>query len=428
MNRHTQQPRGPKVVQKQMLRSVLRYATLIMRYNTSGQRLFLTNKGTIHTTLPLPSTVKHIDGVQVLRAAAVILVVWFHVNLQMSIRFNQSLPTLGVFGIDIFFVISGFILSTVALKIKIQSRVVAAKDFMLRRLVRIYPLYWALYIAIACRRILAHQFWGHGFLWSFTLLPAFYSSPAQYNVDFSWTLVFEMWFYFLMAVCILVNRKYAVRICIGMLAASTILGSVIPIYHPLFQTIINPILAEFMFGCVAALLYTRLGAHRSVGSVVCCAGCVAAFALNSLPLKAASFQNEILSRHRVLERSLTWGITAFLIVGGMVLWSPKLHSSVARLFVQLGNASYSIYLCSPLAIEYIGRFVIRLKHVGTRVAIVEQVAITTATTILVVIVGWCCYNWVEWPMIRKIQRWVGIGKQPKASHSLAHNTVSRASV
>ncbi len=67
----------------------------------------------LHDDLPLPSHIKQIDGLQILRAVAVLIVSWGHAGLVLVWSAHEQLPDLGVFGIDIFFVISGFILASV---------------------------------------------------------------------------------------------------------------------------------------------------------------------------------------------------------------------------------------------------------------------------------------------------------------------------
>jgi hypothetical protein len=70
----------------------------------------------IHTTLPLPAKIGQIDGLQILRAVAVFLVAWLHAGQQLGDWRVAELPHFAAFGIDIFFVISGFIMSSVLLR------------------------------------------------------------------------------------------------------------------------------------------------------------------------------------------------------------------------------------------------------------------------------------------------------------------------
>src|SRR5260370_34447874 len=96
---------------------------------------------TIRTTIPLPSNTGQIDGLQILRAVAVLLVAWLHAGQILGDWRVVELPHFAAFGIDIFFVISGFIMSSILLRTRRAPGVHAAWAFMKRRLIRIFPIY-----------------------------------------------------------------------------------------------------------------------------------------------------------------------------------------------------------------------------------------------------------------------------------------------
>src|ERR1700761_2002919 len=126
------------------------------------------------TSLPMPSTVGQIDGLQLLRAVAVALVVLCHSG-QVMLRLGAGdIPNLGVFGVDIFFVISGFILSLATLKDLRPAGVRSMWLFMKRRFIRIYPIYWVIASLTLLRIALAGQLKGNNYLPAFFLLPAPY--------------------------------------------------------------------------------------------------------------------------------------------------------------------------------------------------------------------------------------------------------------
>jgi exopolysaccharide production protein ExoZ len=77
-----------------------------------------------------------IEGIQILRAVTVFLVTWLHAGQALGSWRVTELPHFMAFGIDIFFVISGFIMATVI------SREGQSWKFLKRRIVRIFPIYW----------------------------------------------------------------------------------------------------------------------------------------------------------------------------------------------------------------------------------------------------------------------------------------------
>ena len=95
-----------------------------------------------------------INSIQYLRAIAVLLVMFSHVFIMrdgLDIARNPAyvnLQTFGAIGVDIFFVISGFIITYTAAEWTGKH---AAADFAKRRMIRIAPAYYiasALYLAL----------------------------------------------------------------------------------------------------------------------------------------------------------------------------------------------------------------------------------------------------------------------------------------
>ncbi|MEY2952412.1 MAG: hypothetical protein RLZZ401_499, partial [Pseudomonadota bacterium] len=83
--------------------------------------------------------------IQYLRGVAALLVVWHHAGGQVP-GISQFLPErgFGVSGVDLFFVISGFIMVLTT-----EGKSVTPWQFLQRRLVRVVPLYWPLTITVA---------------------------------------------------------------------------------------------------------------------------------------------------------------------------------------------------------------------------------------------------------------------------------------
>ena len=98
-------------------------------------------------------------GIQVLRGLAAAMVVALHATQSWSQRVGGQAPGLvwgnGAAGVDIFFVISGFVMavSTIGKEHKVNP----AQNFLERRLIRIAPLYWIATIAVIAKAaIVAH--------------------------------------------------------------------------------------------------------------------------------------------------------------------------------------------------------------------------------------------------------------------------------
>ena len=177
-------------------------------------------------SLPIQSTVKQIDGLQLLRAVAVILVVWCHAGQVVGDLNGKPLPALNVFGIDIFFVISGFILSLVVLKNRKEPGVATSWDFLKRRFIRVYPIYWVFAVLILLRTLRAGELMGHNYWSAFFLIPPMHYPGGELIIGYSWTMMFEIFFYTLLGVIQLktvrcwlfllsIHRKADIRLVAG---------------------------------------------------------------------------------------------------------------------------------------------------------------------------------------------------------------------
>src|SRR5205085_6006264 len=186
--------------------------------------------------------------------------------------FNNLL--LGAAGVDLFFVISGFVMvySSEALFGRLDGPV----RFFLRRLARIAPLYWVVTIAIILYIYAAHG----ATLWTIyspgSLLASFlfWPYPRLDGLAFpvhllGWTLNYEMFFYAVFAFAILLPRRAAVAtVCVAFAALVTI-GQLYSLPLP-FGFWANSIILEFCYGMLIALLY-RAGV-RLPPSVTCTLG------------------------------------------------------------------------------------------------------------------------------------------------------------
>ena len=143
---------------------------------------------------------KKLQSIQALRGVAVLAVVLFHL-LTVEEKYGGSKTILssffqfGMFGVDLFFVISGFVMITVT-RGKFQYHKEALK-FIYHRVVRIYPTYWV-YSILVLGVFLIKPSWVNSsqgnqvdILASFLLLP----SQTLPLVMVGWTLIHEMYFY-----------------------------------------------------------------------------------------------------------------------------------------------------------------------------------------------------------------------------------------
>ncbi len=305
---------------------------------------------------------RQILSVQMLRALAALMVVAGHVQAQAiydAAKLGGSFTPSHILpwgaGVDLFFLISGFIMVVSSEKLFAAPR--APLTFFSRRLARIVPLYWA----FSTLYLLTAAYFAATDGKRFPAWPDIVASYAFWPVDMfgdgyprpfytlGWTLNFEMFFYALFAVFILFPRGKAVSCVAAVLAAAVTLGLLFtPSFVP-FAFWSQPIVLEFAAGMGIALLY-RKGVALSGPARLCLflGGC---FALMFDGMDAAHQGVEWITPND-LRRVLSWGLPAAAMLAAAVLKPQKPHSEgrLASGAVLLGDASYALYLVHPFVI------------------------------------------------------------------------------
>lgn len=266
-----------------------------------------------------------INNIQILRAIAAINVVIYHTIIdaeryKLQLDYISVLKGWGANGVDIFFVISGFIMVLIQ-----KQRPKTATDFVINRIQRIAPVYWLLsFLMIAVNVLLPSAFnelrisFIHGLS---SLLFVSRLFDERYPVVYvGWTLEYEMLFYFIFAITIMLGNFKL-----------TLAATSLTVFVLAMADFSDWIMVEFAFGI--AIGYVYYYGPRPPAPVL-----LAAFGAGLLLLA-------ILIRPDA-HRALVSGVPAFLLVLGCV-FMPQARN---RTLVFLGDASYSIYLVQVFTI------------------------------------------------------------------------------
>jgi exopolysaccharide production protein ExoZ len=344
---------------------------------------------------------RQIKGLQILRAVAVLLVTAGHVGqMTMSgptVRVNLiRASNLSMFGVDIFFAISGFILGSTALRAASGNSRVEAYDFIARRIIRIFPIYWIVILFPLSRALRQHTLTGYKLFDYWFLLPGLSYPATPLIIGLAWTLIFEMVFYYIMTAFMRFTLRHAVRNTILALLLVVTVGALVDIRRPVLIVLMNPILLEFALGGLSALAFRRFGTSRKLGVGLLIAGLIGTAVLTVRVTYNVAIEQYVLTGRDVLLRAATWGIAAWLLVSGVVFWEPQVTSGIGKILVAIGNGSYSIYLTSAVSIEMITRF-LAMTPIGRLMA-----EATTLWGIIalgcVVLLGMAFYWFIERPI------------------------------
>ena len=294
-------------------------------------------------------------SIQFLRAIAVMLVVYMH-SLDLQPHARQQgflfLAGFGAVGVDIFFVISGFIITWSAGRY--QGRHDAGK-FLYHRFRRLIPVYWLatlLFLIVQVRYILRPGAAGlHSIpfiIKTIFLLPlADKSSFILPFLSVAWTLSFEWLFYLLFFAGILFSKKRMELFLCGWIGLLVLAGILLQPPDARLNLLTNPILLEFALGALICGCYTRFCVCPSMATLLLWSG-VAGFAYGIIfGFGHIGVMANIVNSRLSIPRFLYWGIPSALLVAGCLFLEKNRRGIFiwdSRLFALIGNASYSIYL------------------------------------------------------------------------------------
>jgi exopolysaccharide production protein ExoZ len=341
---------------------------------------------------------RKLHSLQALRALAALLVVADHAIYYLAEKQDvaQSLQNLawflGTFGVDIFFVISGFIMIYTARDL-FGTRLGFAK-FAYRRIIRIVPLYWLATI-IAAGLLVRHQFPSNFEIFtSLAFIPvvAQAGEPLRPILGVGWTLNLEMFFYALFTVSLLFSRRTGTILVVSLLVLLVAVGGLLkpvvdtndPLTVATFLT--NPILLLFAAGVVLGTmidLSDRWAFRVPLGAIIVIGLIVAAVALFVVCVDQAPWPFG--------WQVVFWGLCVAIVLLAIV--AEEHRSGALAGLERLGDASYSIYLFHFLVIAAVGRvWLTMFGHIALWPF--AAVAFVTASA-----VGLAIHLWVERPML-----------------------------
>lgn len=298
----------------------------------------------MHATIGMGSGANTVNrselvSVQYLRGLAAALVVFYHARDMLPVA-ETLIPTeIGLAGVDLFFVISGLVMTYTA-----AIHRYGAGEFLARRIARVAPLYWVMTTLVAALLLLApgifqnSRFTFDSYVQSLFFIP--HQNPGMgYGVfpmlKLGWTLNYEALFYVCFAALIaLTPLLRTVVLTLGFAALVAAVAFTDPQSIPL-RFWGDSIIFEFILGCAIGVLLLH-GGLRTMPKV-------AAFAL--LLAGVVSLAVMSLEEPSALPRFLVWGIPCAMIVAACVALEQSTPAQRRnRLLHFLGDASYAVYL------------------------------------------------------------------------------------
>lgn len=370
-----------------------------------------------------------LDSVQIMRGAAALLVVGAHsMDLvaeagpgitQSTLAGLGHLENFGAIGVDLFFIISGFVM---ALSVRRMAGARDARNFLALRWVRIAPPYLLVCLAFALYAKSIGNGWPswQSIFNSVFFVPVLDESSYSYSaLVIGWTLSFEFTFYLAVAGMVAWRRATNMALLAGLMTAFGLVGAAIDAEPFIVDWVLNPIALEFVLGIVAYLLW-KSGRLARARCATVCAGALGAAALGVQLWVGSGGVTEaenIVSSTDSLLRVAVWGLPMFGIflaclplAGGGAGASTQAGVAARR----LGDASYSLYLVHLLAILLLKK-VLERSPVDLPGDVVFLLALVGSA-----VAGVLYYRFVERPITEWMRRGAArvLGTRPQLAAAL----------
>jgi exopolysaccharide production protein ExoZ len=337
---------------------------------------------------------KKLHSVQAARGVAVLLVLAFHLREVQHHYLGTPVGSLSAFGnagVDLFFVISGFVVVGLARKLE-NTGIRGFFEFTYDRIARIYPIYWIYSLVLLVPFIfrpslvnsLARMHGTENYVRSFLLLPDT-TSPI---LLVGWTLVFEVYFYALLALALF--ARLPLRVALILWSAAIVICNITgnefdATQHPFFALARSPLSLEFIFGaCISYALLRPLG--KALGALLL---------LASLALVAILCGTTNLPRENIDPwfRTLCYGPIAVIFLVGAISLETFFCARWLVWLVVIGDASYSIYLSHTLVLSGAGRLLGAMTASDW-----SKAALVASVAGLCPILGYWSYRYLEIPL------------------------------
>jgi exopolysaccharide production protein ExoZ len=340
---------------------------------------------------------KKIQNIQGLRGIAVMLVCLFHL-ITVEEKYggvNTILPhflEIGMVGVDLFFVISGFVMVLVTQN-QFQSTKGVLK-FLYHRSSRIYPLYWV-YSFMVLIIYLNKPAWVNSaqgnqvdIISSFLLLP----SHLLPLVMVGCTLIYEMYFYIIYSIILYFSPQKKLTYWLLLWALIiTIVNLTNKVSTPWTKVIFSPLTIEFILGCFIAMIYKK---HplKNLSAIILL------ILISITGLVSGFYWHQSSTGHLYPAnwyRVIIMGVPSVIIVYCLV--SAELKSKLTHKWINyIGDISYSTYLSHVLTFNVLGRVWAYLAKDN----LIDNYIMIPTIIVVTILVGSISYKFIEQPLLK----------------------------
>ena len=329
---------------------------------------------------------RRLNSIRILRAVTATTVVVHHVLIQDGRVFGE-------FRVDVFFVLSGFVIA-----LALEAGTTSVRDFIASRLVRIVPLYWLATLLVFFGALLRPDLFNSttanvpDLLKSLFFIPYRKESGHMFPMLFvGWTLNYEMLFYATSALALWRFRRNVSLVFAAitlMLAAAFLIASLAHSNRAIVEFLAYDRLLEFPLG-IAVWFVWRKGLRIPVA--------LAAFVAIAMYALMTCIEQVWPDVSSLVGNGLP---TCLLLISALSLEGLVVDSALTRGLLYLGDASYATYLSHPFVIEAMRKLVPKVVHgfdVRSPAGVILAVVVAS-------VVGCVVYRYIDKPLHRAIGR------------------------
>ncbi|MFW0766680.1 acyltransferase family protein [Trabulsiella odontotermitis] len=309
------------------------------------------------------SNAKKLDSIQILRGIAALSVVMFHFRfLLVPEGANRTIPDAlfgwGAIGVDLFFVISGFIMYYITSDK--ESGFKTTCDFIINRAIRIMPLYYiVLMFAFATGGAMStfhYQEKIDNLISAMTFTPYLRDYAPLYILESGmlnvrWTLNYELYFYSALALCLLFRHRMILLfiwfiapavISFAVLSEVTVSTKGYDYDSVMMMFVTNPIILEFGMGIASGWAYKKINQTYRLKSIF-------------LPVAMLLMVGMGIYLKKFTAYNLVSGIAFSVLVLVFALHNQTITRLFPKFMITLGNISFSLYLIHNPLMGFIHR-------------------------------------------------------------------------
>lgn len=326
-----------------------------------------------------------IGGIQVLRGLAALLVVIHHLleelrATEMGFWFPDFFVRLGAVGVDIFFIISGFIMyytTSTAFKNPQPAK------FYLSRVARIFPPYLIIVTFILLLHSSGYFYRSLDLSWDMTIRSILLFPADSLILGVAWTLIYEMYFYSLFAVGLLFKRKCLIPVVtMGILSGYLLAGYVTD--SAIHKYLSNPIVFDFLLGILIGLCFGKFRTVPTINYLWLAASMIA------VTMSSAWLDSSGTTGLLGWDRVSGWGLGSVGIVWFFLHFRVR-ESRAQSILLEVGNSSYAIYLTHPIIM------IVVAKALSLNFGYIVNGLVFTGSLLASLILGVIYYRYIEGP-------------------------------